>query len=84
MDALYIRLAMMRMEGSGTPPASKTEEEGGAATIADGSALSREDCVFAGWNTAADGSGTAVRGGCNVYVCGEYNAVRAVDASIYA
>lgn len=35
----------------------------GARTVADGSGFSRSGYAFAGWNTAANGTGTAVAGG---------------------
>lgn len=46
--------------GSGSIAASVAN---GARTLADGSALSRPGFTFSGWNTAANGTGTALAGG---------------------
>lgn len=44
--------------GTGTVPATQNGEEASTLTVADGTGLTREGYTFAGWNTAADGSGT--------------------------
>lgn len=43
--------------GSGTLPNAASYLEGAAVSISDGSALSRADYLFTGWNTQANGSG---------------------------
>ncbi|HYE81763.1 MAG TPA: S-layer homology domain-containing protein [Clostridia bacterium] len=45
--------------GSGGAPASVTQPAGSAVTVGQGGDLARTNCTFTGWNTAADGSGTA-------------------------
>ena len=49
--------------GSGTAPASVTQLAGTTVTVSDGSTISRTNYTFSGWNTAANGSGTAYAGG---------------------
>ena len=45
--------------GTGTPPAHTTAKLGQAVTIAAATPLKRTGYTFTGWNTAANGSGTA-------------------------
>ncbi|GHT95656.1 hypothetical protein FACS1894141_4680 [Spirochaetia bacterium] len=45
--------------GGGTVPASQTVNAGSSVTVANGSGLSRSGYTFSGWNTAANGTGTA-------------------------
>lgn len=49
--------------GSGTVPASVTQNSGSSVTVASGSGLRRTGYTFSGWNTKADGSGTAYAAG---------------------
>ena len=50
--------------GEGTVPTDNTSYNSGATvTVQSGSGLSREDYTFAGWNTAANGSGTSYAAG---------------------
>lgn len=44
--------------GTGNVPASVTQNSGRSVTVARGSGLKRTGYTFAGWNTAADGTGT--------------------------
>ena len=44
--------------GTGNVPASVTQNSGRSVTVAHGSGLKRTGYTFAGWNTAADGTGT--------------------------
>lgn len=44
--------------GTGTVPASVTQNSGRSVTVARGSGLKRTGYTFAGWNTAANGTGT--------------------------
>jgi hypothetical protein len=48
--------------GSGTAP-EVPRLYGATVTLPDGSGLSKTGCVFGGWNTAADGSGTGYQAG---------------------
>ncbi|MFM8531566.1 MAG: LamG-like jellyroll fold domain-containing protein [Ilumatobacteraceae bacterium] len=54
---------------SGSVPAGGTFTSGGAATAvaANSGALARTEYTFAGWNTAADGTGTAYAAGSSTY-----------------
>jgi uncharacterized repeat protein (TIGR02543 family)/LPXTG-motif cell wall-anchored protein len=54
--------------GSGTIPASVTQTSGSTTTVGSGDGLSRTNYVFSGWNTAADGSGTACAPGNTVTI----------------
>jgi len=49
--------------GSGGIPASVTQPAGTTVTVERSSGLTRTNCTFTGWNTAADGSGTACQPG---------------------
>jgi uncharacterized repeat protein (TIGR02543 family) len=49
--------------GSGTGPSSVTKQRGSRIPVADAGGLSWTGYVFAGWNTAASGSGTAYKPG---------------------
>lgn len=52
--------------GSGTVPASVTQNSGSSVTVASGSGLRRTGYTFRGWNTKADGSGTAYAAGATI------------------
>jgi LPXTG-motif cell wall-anchored protein len=49
--------------GSGVAPSSVTQAVSTTVTVPDGSGLSKTNYAFSGWNTAADGSGTAYAAG---------------------
>ena len=51
--------------GTGTVPAAVTRNSG-SVTVASGSGLTRTGYTFAGWNTKADGSGTAYAAGSTI------------------
>lgn len=52
--------------GSGTVPASVTQNSGSSVTVASGSGLRRTGYTFSGWNTKADGRGTAYAAGSTI------------------
>ena len=52
--------------GSGTVPASVTQNSGSSVTVASGSGLRRTGYTFSGWNTMANGSGTAYAAGATI------------------
>ncbi len=62
--------------GTGTAPANQSVTVGNSITLPAGSGLSKEGYTFAGWNTAANGSGTD-------YAAGSSYAVMA-DITLYA
>lgn len=58
----YLRFPTLTYDtnnGIGTAPGSVTQLAGTTVTVSDGSGLSKTNYTFSGWNTAADGSGTA-------------------------
>jgi uncharacterized repeat protein (TIGR02543 family) len=64
--------------GSGTAPTDVAEYvAGGTVTVAAGTVLTRPEFAFAGWNTAASGSGTS-------YAAGVSLTMGAADATLYA
>ena len=52
--------------GTGTVPSSVTQNSGSSVTVASGSGLRRTGYTFSGWNTKADGSGTAYAAGATI------------------
>lgn len=52
--------------GTGNVPASVTQNSGRSVTVARGSDLKRTGYTFAGWNTAADGTGTDYASGSTI------------------
>ena len=62
--------------GTGTTPAAQTAKPGFSITLPGGSGLSRTNYTFGGWNTGADGVGTAYSAGSSYEVIG--------DAILYA
>lgn len=52
--------------GSGTVPASVTQNSGSSVTVDSGSGLRRTGYTFNGWNTKADGKGTAYAPGVTI------------------
>lgn len=52
--------------GTGTVPSSVTQNSGSSVTVASGSGLRRTGYTFRGWNTKADGSGTAYAAGATI------------------
>lgn len=52
--------------GSGTVPASVTQNSGSSVTVASGSGLWRTGYTFNGWNTKADGRGTGYAAGATI------------------
>lgn len=63
--------------GAGTVPAQIKEEVGKAVTLPNGDGLSKEGFTFSGWNTKADGTGTA-------YVAGATYAMTAKNVTLHA
>jgi uncharacterized repeat protein (TIGR02543 family) len=62
----YLRIYTLSYDinsGSGTVTASSTQLYNTTATVSNGSGLSRVNYTFAGWNTAANGGGTAYAAG---------------------
>lgn len=62
----YLRLFTLSYDangGTGTSPDSVTQHTGTTATLAEGSGLDRTEYTFSGWNTAANGGGTAYAAG---------------------
>ena len=55
----FVTLSCDANGGSGAVPDPATQLYGTTVTVWDGSALTRENYNFSGWNTAADGSGTS-------------------------
>ncbi|MEY4296561.1 MAG: hypothetical protein RL016_407 [Actinomycetota bacterium] len=61
----------------------------GARNLADGSALSRSGYTFAGWNTAANGTGTSIAGGAsytpsgNVTLYAQWNRIPTPAAPVF-
>ena len=50
-------------DGTGTAPAPVTVNSGSSTTLPDGTGLSKNGYLFAGWNTLADGTGTTYSAG---------------------
>lgn len=63
--------------GAETVPAQIKEEVGKTVTLPNGDGLSKEGFTFSGWNTKADGTGTA-------YVAGATYAMTAENVTIHA
>ena len=69
--------------GNGDIPAASTSYNYGTTVTVLGNTgttpLTKSGYTFAGWNTAADGSGTSYTAGDSIYSCFECHTVRSVD-----
>ncbi len=70
--------------GTGTVTDSNEYLAGATATVLSGDALSKENYEFAGWNTEADGSGTAYAPGDSLVVSGATTLYAQWDRTHYA
>jgi uncharacterized repeat protein (TIGR02543 family) len=69
-------LSYLTNSGSGTAPTQQVGAGSSAIIVASGSTLTRSGYTFAGWNTRADGSGTAYAAGSSILL--------AADTTLYA
>lgn len=67
MDAAEFTVSVQRqwLDQRGSAPASATVASGGSHTVA-ANPFSKTGSVFTGWNTAANGSGTAYAAGATI------------------
>lgn len=70
------RLSYAPNGGSGTAPVEQAGAGGSAITVATGSELTRTGYSFAGWNTRADGTGSAYAAGSSISL--------SADTTLYA